>query len=123
MVSRNVTPCFVWELPSVGQLFSRFELFFFCGIKNNSYICIVNSIDMPEIFRFYGFSFFFYSKEHEPLHVHVEGKGGCAKFDLVDDEFVMVEKINIKANDLKRIKEVIADNKDIIINRWNEYFK
>ena len=55
--------------------------------------------------------------------MHVEGKGGCAKFDLVDDEFVMVEKINIKANDLKRIKEVIADNKDIIINRWNENFK
>lgn len=77
---------------------------------------------MPEIFRFYGFSFFFYSKEHEPLHVHVEGKDGCAKFDLVDDEFIMVEKINIKANDLKRIKEVIDDNKDIIINRWNEYF-
>ena len=25
----------------------------------------------------------------------------------------MVEKINIKANDLKRIKEVIDDNKDI----------
>ena len=41
---------------------------------------------------------------------------------LVDDEFIMVEKINIKANDLKRIKEVIDDNKDIIINRWNEYF-
>ena len=77
---------------------------------------------MPEIFRFYGFSFFFYSREHEPLHVHVEGKDGCAKFDLVDDEFIMVEKINIKTNDLKRIKEVIDDNKDIIINRWNEYF-
>jgi hypothetical protein len=40
---------------------------------------------MPEVFRFYGFSFFFYSKEHEPLHIHVEGKDGCAKFDLVDD--------------------------------------
>ena len=78
---------------------------------------------MPEVFRFYGFSFFFYSKEHEPLHIHVEGKDGCAKFDLVDDDFVMVEKMNIKANDLKRIKEVIADNKDIIIHRWNEYFK
>lgn len=77
---------------------------------------------MPEIFRFYGFSFFFYSKEHEPLHVHVEGKGGCAKFDLVGDNFEMVEKINIKTNDFKRIKEVIDENKDIIINRWNEYF-
>ena len=78
---------------------------------------------MPEVFRFYGFSFFFYSKEHEPLHIHVEGKDGCAKFDLVEDQFVMVEKMNIKANDLKRIKEVIADNEDIIIHRWNEYFK
>lgn len=38
---------------------------------------------MPEIFRFYGFSFFFYSKEHEPLHVHVEGNGGMAKYDLI----------------------------------------
>lgn len=37
---------------------------------------------MPEIFRFYGFSFFFYSKEHEPLHVHVEGNGGMAIFLL-----------------------------------------
>ncbi|MBP1541684.1 MAG: DUF4160 domain-containing protein, partial [Prevotella sp.] len=27
---------------------------------------------MPEVFRFFGFSFFFYSKEHEPVHVHVE---------------------------------------------------
>ena len=37
---------------------------------------------MPEVFRFFGFSFFFYSKGHEPLHVHVEGNGGKAKFDL-----------------------------------------
>ena len=28
---------------------------------------------MPEVFRFFGFSFFFYSKEHEPVHIHVEG--------------------------------------------------
>ena len=34
--------------------------------------------DMPEVFRFFGFSFFFYSKEHEPVHVHVEGNGGMA---------------------------------------------
>lgn len=36
---------------------------------------------MPEVFRFFGFSFFFYSKEHEPLHIHVEGNGGMAKFE------------------------------------------
>ena len=38
---------------------------------------------MPEVFRFFGFSFFFYSKEHEPVHIHVEGNDGMAKFDWV----------------------------------------
>ena len=42
---------------------------------------------MPEVFRFFGFSFFFYSKEHEPLHIHVEGNGGMAKFEWNGTEF------------------------------------
>jgi len=78
---------------------------------------------MPEVFRFYGFSFFFYSKEHEPLHVHVEGNGGKAKYDLVGDKFVLNSVYSIKKNDLKRIEVVIDDNKDIIIKMWEKYFK
>lgn len=31
---------------------------------------------MPEIFRAFGFSFMFFSREHEPIHVHVVGKDG-----------------------------------------------
>ena len=77
---------------------------------------------MPEIFRFYGFSFFFYSREHEPLHVHVEGKGGMARFDWGGGVFVLSEMHGIKANDLKKIKDVIDDNADIIVRRWEEYF-
>jgi len=78
--------------------------------------------NMPEVFRFFGFSFFFYSKEHEPLHIHVEGNGGMAKFEWNGSEFVLTEKQNIKAGDFKKIKTVIDENADIIINRWNEYF-
>lgn len=77
---------------------------------------------MPEIFRFFGFSFFFYSREHEPIHVHVEGNGGYAIFDLIDNQFVLREKAKIKASDFKKIKSVIDENVDIIINRWNEHF-
>ena len=77
---------------------------------------------MPEIFRFFGFSFFFYSREHEPIHVHVEGNGGYAIFDLIDNQFVLHEKVKIKASDFKKIKSVIDENVDIIINRWNEHF-
>ena len=69
---------------------------------------------MPEIFRFYGFSFFFYSREHEPIHVHVEGNDGS---------FVLREKQNIKAKDQKKIESVIEENKDIIVKRWKEHFE
>ncbi len=77
---------------------------------------------MPEVFRFYGFSFFFYSKEHEPIHVHVEGNDGMAKFDWDGEKFVLVETHNIKAGDMKKIKFAIDENADIIISRWNEHF-
>lgn len=77
---------------------------------------------MPEVFRFFGFSFFFYSKEHEPIHIHVEGNGGMAKFDWDGEQFVLVEKHNIKAGDMKKIKFAIDENADIIISRWNELF-
>ncbi len=59
---------------------------------------------MPEIFRFFGFSFFFYSREHEPIHVHVEGNDGYAVYDLVGADFVLREKYGIKANDMKKYK-------------------
>lgn len=77
---------------------------------------------MLEVFRFYGFSFFFYSREHEPLHIHVEGNGGKAKFEWNGTEFILTEKQSIKAGDYRKIKSVIDENADIIISRWNEYF-
>lgn len=46
---------------------------------------------MPEIFRFFGFSFFYYSKEHEPPHVHVEGANGIAKFEWNGENFILKE--------------------------------
>lgn len=78
---------------------------------------------MPVIFRFYGFSFFFYSREHEPVHIHVEGHDGYAKFDWDGVSFVLCEQHGIKGNDLKHIKVAIDDNADLIIQRWQEYFK
>lgn len=77
---------------------------------------------MPELFRFYGYVFMFFSLEHEPIHLHVVGKDGQAKFVFDGEEFVLQESKNIKLNDLKRISKVIQENKDIIIKRWNEYF-
>ena len=52
----------------------------------------------------------------------MEGNGGLAIYDWDGKEFVLREKQNVKAGDLKRIKAVIDENTDIIINRWKEYF-
>ena len=77
---------------------------------------------MPEVFRFFGYSFYFYSREHEPLHIHVEGNGGIAKFEWNETEFILKEQQGIKNSDLKKIEKVINDNADLIVLRWNHYF-
>lgn len=77
---------------------------------------------MPEIFRAYGFSFMFFSHDHEPMHVHVIGNGGDAKYVWNGEEFAFYEQHGIKANDLKRIKMMIDENCEIIKRRWIKYF-
>ena len=77
---------------------------------------------MPELFRMYGFLFMFFSHEHEPMHIHVIGNEGEAKFSWNGDRFVLEESRNFKHNDLRRIKDVISNNSDIIVKRWEELF-
>lgn len=77
---------------------------------------------MPEIFRAFGFSFFFYSREHEPIHVHVEGKGASAKYAWNGERFVLVEQYGMKSSDLKNVEMMIQENSDLIVNYWNHYF-
>lgn len=77
---------------------------------------------MPELFRQYGFIFLFFSREHEPIHVHVRGHNGDAKFVWKEGRFELEIVNNIKANDLKRIEKAVHDNADIILKRWCELF-
>jgi hypothetical protein len=37
---------------------------------------------MPKIFEYFGFVFFFYSNEHEPIHVHVIKNGKETIFEM-----------------------------------------
>ena len=78
---------------------------------------------MPEVFRFWGFSFFFYSREHEPIHIHIEGKDGYAVYDLDSDVFTLRDIHGIKIQDRKKIESVLSENKEIIVKRWKEHFE
>lgn len=48
---------------------------------------------MPKIFEYFGYVFFFYSNEHEPIHVHV--KNGELKSVVRRNEILSGEKIGI----------------------------
>ena len=77
---------------------------------------------MPEIFRIFGMRFFFYSREHEPIHVHVKNSDGKAKFDITKEGVVLVKNEGIKTKDIKAAEMVLEENKELAIEKWNEYF-
>ena len=77
---------------------------------------------MPEILRMFGMRFFFYSREHEPIHVHVKGADGKAKFDILPEGIVLVKNEGLKPKDVKAAEMVLEENKELAIEKWNEYF-
>lgn len=77
---------------------------------------------MPEIFRIFGMRFFFYSREHEPMHVHVKNADGRAKFDITQEGIVLVMNEGLKIKDIKAAEMVLEENRELAIEKWNEYF-
>jgi len=76
---------------------------------------------MPEIFRKFGFVFFFYANEgQEPMHVHVRKAGGFAKFWIEPMELDFSQ--GLKVQDLARAEELIQENFELIKHKWDEIF-
>jgi hypothetical protein len=76
---------------------------------------------MPTIVRKEGFRFFFYSNEgFEPCHIHVIGQGGEAKIWIPSCQLVWSHNLN--ASQLKQILSIIRENKEMLEEKWHEYF-
>ena len=60
-----------------------------------------------------GYNFFFYSNEHEPIHVHVRSGSGKAKFD-VTDEVQLLESKGMKVPELRKAQELAEENVETI---------
>ena len=77
--------------------------------------------NMPTIFRFFGMQFYFWSNEHEPIHIHVKKDNCLAKF-TIEPEILLVENKGFKPQELKLAENIIEENKDVIINSWKTFF-
>lgn len=57
---------------------------------------------LPEVLRKMGYTFYFFSNEHLPIHIHVRKGNGDAKFEFKENgEIELKRSINMKVAELK----------------------
>ena len=54
--------------------------------------------------------------------MHVKGADGKAKFDILPEGIVLVKNEGLKPKDIKAAEMVLEENKELAIEKWNEYF-
>ena len=85
---------------------------------------------MPKIFEYFGFIFYFFSNEHEPIHVHVLHGGKESIFDLImmNGELVGVNVREKKGaeplpeKDKRTAEAFIRKYHKNIIEKWVKFF-
>ena len=85
---------------------------------------------MPKILEYFGIVFYFYSNEHQPIHVHVSYNDFESIFEIffVDGKLkdVQIRKAaGIEPLPQKQIKEaqkVIEIYAEEIVDRWTDFF-
>ena len=76
---------------------------------------------MPTVLRFAGHRVFFFSNERdEPPHIHVETADNYAKFWL--SPIVLAKSMGYNATELRELRELVEENKDLFLRRWHEHF-
>lgn len=105
----------------------------FVHLETICYICINNDIyfyNMPDIYRYFGYVFFFYSNEHDPIHVHVQHDHHESVFDIIMEDG-KVKEINVRSKrgvpplsskDLKEAESFVREYANNIVDKWVNYF-
>ncbi|MEN9572288.1 MAG: hypothetical protein RL514_143 [Verrucomicrobiota bacterium] len=76
---------------------------------------------MPSVLRVGPYRFFFYAGDRdEPPHVHVERDSKKGKVWL--DPVRLENSRGFAGAELRRILEIVEDNREQLLKDWNEYF-
>ena len=77
---------------------------------------------MPTILRSGPYRFYFYSSDGpEPAHIHVQRDEATAKYWL--DPLRLDYSISFRPVELRQIQAIIEENREVILEAWNEYFR
>ncbi len=75
---------------------------------------------MPTVLRVGGFSFRFYSDEHNPPHVHCKYGEGVAIIEIATTRVVRTNR-SMRDKDLKRAKALVAEHRNVLEAAWAGY--
>jgi hypothetical protein len=85
---------------------------------------------VPKIFEYLGILIFFYSNEHEPIHVHAKKGENESRAELIIEDGVIKEiiikntkgAVPLQTNDLKNFKKFLDAYADKVVKKWIDYF-
>jgi len=85
---------------------------------------------MPKLYEYFGIIIFFWSNEHEPIHVHGERQGRENRAELIVEGGKIVKIVfgNVKGrrplelSEFKLFEEFVANKADDIVQKWIDYF-
>ena len=85
---------------------------------------------MPKIYEYLGIVLYFYSNEHEPIHVHAEYAEfeSKAEFYIINGKIAEIKIINVKnkkplkGSQLKKFKKFLEIYAQAIIQKWIDFF-
>lgn len=76
---------------------------------------------MPTLLIIFGLRFYFYTRDHEPMHIHVESSDGMAKFEI-ENEIRLIENNGLKPKDLKLAESILEENLENFRESWMKVF-
>jgi hypothetical protein len=71
------------------------------------------------VLEFHGIKIKVNARDHHPPHVHIEGRGGNARFNLLSREFM--ESKGFSRSDLDLIREQILIDYDVLYSEWRRF--
>ena len=76
----------------------------------------------PTVFREGPFRFFFFSREEERMHIHVQSPDGEAKF-WIEPTIELARNHELSAQDLGRVERLIGEHEQEIRDAWSSHFR
>jgi len=77
---------------------------------------------MPTVLTLLGMRFYYWSSEHEPIHIHVKRGDAEARF-RIEPDIELTANFGFKPHELALAEEVIKDNRVYMVEHWKLYFK